>query len=234
MDSLLEFARGPLFRLSIILMILGLARLVFLDLYSAYIAYQKAGDKTLPWGLIISRSIEWLFPIKRIAHNRPIYSIFSVIFHIGLLLVPIFLFAHVQLWEQSIGLSWITLPYDWAYWLTLSTIVSAILLFFGRVLNDSSSFISRKQDFLWPLLLLIPFATGFVCAHLNVSPGNYQFFMLMHVLSGNLILILMPFTKIAHCVLMPLSQVISTLAWKFPADTDDAVCTTLNKKGAPV
>ena len=25
-----------------------------------------------------------------------------------------------------------------------------------------------------------------------------------------------------------------SLAWKFPADTDDAVCTTLNKKGAPV
>ncbi len=234
MESLLEFARGSLFRFSIIIMILGLARLIFLDLFSAFLAYQKAGDKSLPWGLIISRSIEWLFPVKRIAHNRPIYSIFSILFHIGLILVPIFLFAHVQLWEKGIGLSWPTLPYSWAYWLTISTIVFAVLLLIGRIFNKSSSFLSRKQDYLWPLLLLIPFTTGFVCSHLNVSPSNYQLFMLMHVLSGNLIFLIMPFTKIAHCVLMPLSQFICTLAWKFPADTDDAVCTTLNKKGAPV
>ena len=105
---------------------------------------------------------------------------------------------------------------------------------FGRIFNKTSSFLSRKQDFLWPILLLIPFVTGFVCAHLNVSPANYTLFMLMHVLSGDLIFLLIPFTKIAHCVLMPLSQVICTLAWKFPADTDDKICTTLNKKGAPV
>ena len=49
-----------------------------------------------------------------------------------------------------------------------------------------------------------------------------------------LIFMLLPFTKIAHCVLMPYSQIINGLAWRFPADTDEAVCTTLNKKGAPV
>jgi len=234
MESMLEFARGSLFRFSIIIMILGMARLVALDLFGAFRAHQKAGDKTIPWGLIISRTIEWLFPFKRIAHSRPIYSIFSILFHIGLLLVPVFLFAHVQLWEKEIGFSWPTLPYDWAYWLTISTIVFASLLIIGRVFNKTSSFLSRKQDFLWPILLLLPFVTGFVCSNLNVSPSNYQLFMLMHILSANMIFLLMPFTKIAHCVLMPLSQVICTLAWKFPADTDDAVCTTLNKKGAPV
>jgi len=234
MESLLDFARGPLFRFSIIIMILGLARVLFLDIMAAVIAYRKAGDKSMPWKLIIGRSLEWLFPVKRIGHQRPIYSIFSVLFHVGLILVPVFLFAHVQLWKNGIGISWPALPYSWAYWLTISTIVFAALLLIGRLFNRSASFLSRKQDYLWPLLLLVPFVTGFVCSHLNVSPSNYQLFMLMHVLSGNLILILMPFTKIAHCVLMPLSQLICTLAWKFPPDTDDAVCTTLNKKGAPV
>jgi nitrate reductase gamma subunit len=172
--------------------------------------------------------------VRRIGTNRPLYSIFSVLFHIGLLIVPIFLFAHVQLWKESIGISWITLPYSWAYWLTISTIVFAIALLFGRTFNKSSSFLSRKQDYMWPILLLIPFVTGFVCAHLNVNPNAYQFFMLMHVLSGNLIFILIPFTKIAHCVLMPLSQVVCSIAWKFPPETDEAICITLNKKGAKV
>jgi hypothetical protein len=33
---------------------------------------------------------------------------------------------------------------------------------------------------------------------------------------------------------MPLSQFIINLAWRFPAQVDDDVCTTLGKKGAPV
>ena len=234
MEFWLDAAKGPLFRLCFAIMILGLIRIFLLDIWGAYKAYRKAGDKTLPWKLIFSRSMEWIFPVKRMAHNRPLYSLFSVLFHIGLLLVPLFLFAHVQLWKESLGFGWITLPYQWAYWLTLSTIFFALALLIGRLLNKSSSFISRKQDYLWPLILLIPFVTGFVCAHLSVDPKIYQSFMLMHVLSADLIFILIPFTKIAHCVLMPLSQVVCTIAWKFPPETDDAVCSTLNKKGARV
>ncbi len=234
MESLLEFARGPLFRFSFAVMVLGLARILFLDLYNAYRAYRRAGDKDMPWGLVIKRSLEWFFPVKRVFHNRPIYSIFSILFHVGLLLVPIFLYAHVRLWEDAVGISWPTLPYEAAYGLTISTIIFGAALFIGRVLSKSSSFLSRKQDYLWPIVLLIPFLTGFVCAHLGAGPRLYSTMMLIHVLAGNLIFILVPFTKIAHCVLMPLSQFISTLAWKFPPETDDAICTTLNKKGAPV
>ena len=234
MDSFLNFARGPLFRLCFTVMILGLLRIIFLDIFRAYIAYRKAGDKVMPWKLIFSRSMEWFFPIKRIGHNRPFFSIISILFHIGLILVPIFLFAHIQLWKESVGLSWIALPFYWAYWLTISTIVFGLALFLIRIFNKSSSYISRKQDFLWPLMLVIPFVTGFLCSHLNVSPQQYESFMLVHVLSADIIFILIPFTKIAHCVLMPLSQVVCALAWKFPPEMDDAICTTLNKKGAKV
>jgi len=155
-------------------------------------------------------------------------------FHIGLLLVPIFLFAHVQLWEKAIGVAWPTLPKRWADWLTLATVICALALVIGRVFSRSSNFISRKQDYLWPALLSIPFATGWVCSNAEVTPAAYQVFMLLHILSGETIFVLIPFTKIAHCVLQPLSQLISNLAWRFPAGTDDDVCATLNKKGAPV
>jgi nitrate reductase gamma subunit len=229
MENLSEFVQGPLFRLCFLIMILGLIRIFLIDVWNAYSAYRKAADKSMPWKLITTRSLEWLVPIKRIGNSRPIYSIISILFHIGLLITPIFLYAHVQLWEESIGIRWITLPYTWAYWLTFSTIIFAFGLFFGRVFNKSSSFISRKQDYLWPLLLVIPFISGFICAHWVVNPSSYQLMMLIHVLAGNLIFLLMPFTKIAHCVLMPLSQVICTLAWKFPPETNVAIAKTLNK-----
>ncbi len=234
MESFLEFARGPLFRLCFTLMLLGLFRIFFLDIWGMYKAYRKAGDKKMPWKLIISRTWEWIFPVKRVAGNFRIYSIISILFHVGLIIVPIFLFAHVQLWKESVGISWLTLPYSWAFWLTIGTIVFAVSLFIGRLTIKPTKALSKKQDYIWLLLLLIPFVTGFVCANLNVDPKSYQFFMLVHVLSANLIFVLIPFSKIAHCVLAPLSQIVCTLAWKFPPNTDDDVCTTLNKKGAPV
>jgi len=234
MEVLLEFARGPLFRLCFSIMILGLIRILIIDIRGAINAYNKAGDKTMPWSLIFRRSLEWIFPFKRIGRNRPVYSMFSVLFHIGLLITPVFLFAHIQLWEQGLGLSWPALSFNWAYVLTIVTIFAGSALILGRIFSRTSSFLSRKQDYLWPLLLLVPFITGYLCAHMNVSPWYYQLYMLIHILSGNLIFILIPFTKIAHCVLMPLSQVICILAWKFPPETDDAVSATLNKKGDPV
>lgn len=234
MDALLDFVRGPLFRLCFAVMFLGLARIIFLDIWAAYKAYKKTGDKKMPWRLIISRTWEWIFPVKRLSNNFQIYSVLSILFHVGLILVPLFLFAHIQLWKESVGISWPALPYSWAFWLTISTIAFAASLFIGRLVLKQARALSRKQDYLWLILLLIPFVTGFVCANLNISPQGYQFFMLVHILSGELIFILIPFSKIAHCVLSPLSQVVSTLAWKFPPETDDNICTTLNKKGAPV
>jgi len=234
MEGLLELARGPLFRLTFAIMVLGMLRVLVLDVIAIYGTWRKAGDKSMPWGLITRRTFEWMVPVKRVFNNRPLYSILSMLFHVGLLLVPIFLLAHVQLWEAALGFGWPTLPEGLADGLTLLTIVTAVALVIGRFASASSSAISRKQDYFWPILLAIPFATGYVCANLALSVSSYKTFMLIHILSSELIFVLMPFTKIAHCMLMPLSQVVCTLAWKFPPKTDDDVCTTLDKKGAPV
>jgi nitrate reductase gamma subunit len=234
MDSLLDFAKGPLFRLSFALLVLGLIRIFYLDIRGAYKAYKKTADKKMPWKLIISRTWEWLFPLKRLKGNFRFYSVFSILFHIGIIIVPIFLFAHIDLWNSSVGLSWIALPYSWAFWLTVSTIIFGTALFISRLVINTMRALSRKQDYLWLMLLLIPFVTGFICANLNISPDYYRFFMLVHVLAGEIIFVLIPFSKIAHCVLTPMSQIICTLAWKFPPDTDEKISTVLNKKGAPV
>jgi nitrate reductase gamma subunit len=215
-------------------MVLGLARLIFLDLSAAVIAYRKAGDKTVNWKQVISRSLEWLVPVRRVFNSRPLHSLFSILFHVGLLLVPIFLYAHVRLWQSAVPIGWPTLSRTWADLLTITTIVFGVALFVSRVGVRTSSFLSRKQDILWPLLLILPFLTGYICANMRISPEAYNMLMLVHLVTGNLILILIPFSKIAHCVLMPFSQMVSYIAWRFPADTDEAVCATLNKKGAPV
>jgi len=57
--------------------------------------------------------------------------------------------------------------------------------------------------------------------------------MLIHVLSADLIMVMIPFTKIAHCMLLPLSQLVTGISWKFPPGAGDRVIETLGYEDRP-
>ncbi len=231
MEELINFGKGPLFRFSFSIMILGLLRVMFLSLLNGFEAKKRARDKMVPKGYIRKMTIGFILPIRAF-RVKPFDAIVSILFHIGLLLTPIFLFDHALLFQRSIGTSClgITLPKEIADNLTIITIFSGLILLILRLTNKSSRFISRKQDFLWLILLIIPFITGFVCSRFAVKPDTYNLLMLIHIFSGCLIFMLIPFTKIAHCVLLPLSQWISARAWKFPSEAGKNILVTLGKR----
>ncbi|MFH1738585.1 MAG: hypothetical protein ABIH23_06220 [bacterium] len=231
LENWLEFARGPLFRLALALCVLGLARNVLLTVWAIGRTYLRAADKDLPFKAIAERTIRWIIPFRLSVKNRFFYSICSILFHVGLILVPIFLFAHIRLWEAAIGIGWFALPRTLADILTIVTVITGIILFMGRLGSSASRAISHFQDILWPPSLIVPFLSGFLCAHPSWCPINYHWMMLVHVLSAELILVFMPFTKIAHCVLFPFSQLISDLGWRFPASSGRDVEITLGKQG---
>ncbi|MDP8208180.1 MAG: hypothetical protein P9L92_16055 [Candidatus Electryonea clarkiae] len=229
MENWIEFGRGPLFRLCFALMILGLIRTFAFSLFGLIGAYHRAGEKVVPWGDLIKKTFSWLIPIGRIWRARPLYSIISIIWHIGLIIVPLFLAAHVTLWKNSVGFAWFSLPQIWADNLTIVAIISALLLFIGRVSSKEARALSRKQDFWWPPLLALPFFTGYLCSNISLSANGYQVIMLIHLYSANLVMVMIPFTKVAHCVLLPLSQFVSSVGWKFPRGTGEKVMKTLGK-----
>ena len=179
------------------------------------------------------QTLAWLFPVARLWRQRPTYSTLSFLFHVGMLLVPPFLFAHVLLWKRSAGFAWFTIPQSLANYLTVLVVVTGMALFLSRVLDSGARKLSRLQDFAWPLLLVVPFITGFLCTNVAIGPKTYQSLMFVHVYSANLIMLLIPFTKIAHCVLAPLSQVVTAIAWKFPAGAGDRVAATLGYADRP-
>ncbi len=232
MSEWLEFAKGPLFRFSFAVMLLGLARLLFIAIRDGFEAKAKARDKELPSAYVRKLTVGFVLPIRAF-RVRPVFGFISVVFHIGLLATPILLFDHNLLFQRSIGASLIalSLPKNAADVLAAITIISATLLLLTRIFDEKTRFISKKQDYLWLILLLIPFVSGFVCANLDVSPSAYNYFLLAHILSGEIIFIAIPFTKIAHCVLAPLSQWITARAWKFPPEAGEKVLESLGKEG---
>ncbi len=233
MEGWIEFGRGPLFRLAFAVMALGLLRIFVLTAVGVVEAYRRNTDKIVNWREVMRQTLAWLFPLGRLWRRRPLYGSVSLLFHTGLLLVPIFLAAHVLLWKRGTGLTWRTLPQNAANILTLLVIASALGLFLGRVFDRGARKLSRRQDYLWPLLLAIPFATGYTCSNLAISPRTYAAMILLHVYSACVIMLLIPFTKIAHCVLAPLSQVVTAIAWKFPAGAGDRVAATLGYADRP-
>ncbi len=232
MDGWIEFAKGPLFRLSFAIMILGLIRLLGLSIINGFEAKGKAKEKKLPMNYVRKLTIGYVLPIRAF-RVKPFYSMISIFFHIGLIFTPLLLFDHALLFHNSIGISWlsIAISHQTATILTIITIITGIILFVLRTTNKASRAISRKQDYLWPLLLLIPFITGLICGNSALSPYAYKYFILMHILSAELIFILMPFTKIAHCLLMPISQWITARSWKFDPAGPENVKIALDKEG---
>lgn len=233
MDAWIDFARGPLFRLSFSIMVLGLLRLLWLTAVGILEAYLRSSDRVLAYREIARQTLEWAFPIRRVGRARPFYSTASVLFHAGLVLVPVLLHAHVLLWRRAIGFGWPVLPELAADGLTLLMLAAAAGLFVGRLADRRSRSISQPQDYVWPLLLAVPFATGYACANLVLQPWGYQVTLLLHVLSANTVMFLLPFTKIAHCVLQPLSQVVTAVSWKFVPGAGDQVAATLGYANRP-
>lgn len=233
MDALIDFGRGPLFRLCFPLMVLGLLRVLFLSITATVTSYRRSQDKNVPWKDVFYKTIGWLIPIRRLLNKRPAYSMISVLFHAGLILVPLFYSSHVLLWKNSTGFSWPSLNDSIANWLTYLCIVCGFALFLMRVFYTPSRALSRKQDYFWLLILLVPFITGLMCVHTRLSPGAYQWTIFLHIYSADLIMAVMPFTKIAHCVLAPLSQMVTAVGWKFPVGAGERVIKTLGYSYKP-
>jgi len=229
----IDFARGPLFRLCFALMLLGLLRIVLITLLGVKEAYQRNSDKIVSWKEIRRQTLGWLFPLGRLWRQRPIYSVLSFLFHAGMIITPLFLASHILLWRNAVGFGWPALPQQVANWMALLVLVTGTGIFLGRVLHAGARKLSHFQDYLWPLLIMAPFATGYIASNAVISPRTYQGMMLVHLYAGDLILLMIPFTRLAHCVLAPLSQLVTGIAWKFPAGAGDRVAETLGFADRP-
>ena len=234
MDSWLEWARGPLFRFALAVMLLGLLRLVVLNVLGLVSLTRRARDKRIPTRVVLRETARWLFPFNRVPKHQLVFTLVSVVFDICVIVVPILLGAHIMLWQRGFGVGWVALHQGWADALTVVAIVTAIVLFARRVSTPLTRSLSRAQDYVLPLLIASSFVTGFLAMHPALNPFSYDPTMLVHVLNSNLILIAIPFSKLSHMVLFPITQLVSELGWHLAPSGGQDVAFALGKEGEPV
>ena len=233
MEAWLEWARGPAFLFSFSFMILGLLRHVALTAWEVRRAICRAGDKRIPYLQLAIATLKWLFPVGKLG-NRFFFGMTTLLFHISIIIVPIFLGGHIALWARGLGISWPAVSNDTADLLTLVATITAVALVIQRIAARDTRALSRFQDYVIPLAVAVPFATGFLVMHPEVNPLSYQAALLVHVMSANVLMVLVPITKLSHISLVPSVQLVSEVAWHWPKDAGGKVATALAKDEEPI
>ena len=125
MEAWINFAKGPLFAFSFMIMILGLARLFIVQVYLLVIGKGRR-LMNAPWQKIIREAFSWAIPIRHLIPGTKFFSVISFLFHIGIIIVPLFLADHIVLWEDLLKINLPSIGHFLADFLTLFTIQSPI------------------------------------------------------------------------------------------------------------
>jgi nitrate reductase gamma subunit len=142
--------------------------------------------------------LHWVIPFAGAnMRKRPLYTLVSYAFHVCALATPLFLMGHAVLWEQSWGVRWWSLPEDVADIMTLVVIFACLFFIVRRLIRPEVRNVSYPSDFLLAVVVLAPFATGFA-AHQQWLP--YRPMLIVHIVSGALCLLLVPWTRLVHMV----------------------------------
>ena len=198
MIRLYEFLSGPVLWAAFIVFVLGLTlRLAFLIGLSRERDRVIYNHTSLAWGV---RSIwHWIVPwASAPMRQQPLFSLSLFVFHLTLLGVPLFLKAHNMLLEEAFGFSLWTLPEIWADALSWLFVASGVFLLLRRLVRPEVRILTGAWDYALLMLTMLPFVTGIMAYH---QWGPYELLMVLHVLSGVLLLVLIPFSKLAHMVL---------------------------------
>ncbi len=233
MDTWIALARGPLFRISLAICLLGLSYRLVVTLWQTVAAHRRAGDKRLPWAAIASATFQWLLPI-RLWRTRRLYGLASLTFHVGIILVPLFYLGHVTLWRGSLPAIWPIMGPALSDVLTILAMIALVSILLMRLLSKASRDLSAAADIWLLVFLLMLCASGYWGAHPASAPFAPRGLLLMHMLAGNLALILTPLTKIVHCVLAPFTQLLSEVGWHFPAGSGRDVALALGKENEAI
>ena len=148
--------------------------------------------------------IAWLIPFgTRSWRVNPGYTVLVFILHIGIVLTP-FMVGHNVLLRERFGFSLPTIGEGAADILTFLVILACLFLILRRIALPEARFITTAQDYMLICLTALPFVTGFLAFH---QVGEGQFWLIAHILSGELVLVAIPLTKLSHFVLFFCSRI---------------------------
>ncbi len=160
----------------------------------AYSAFPAVGVKGA-----VKSIYRWLLPFGTHSwRKQPFMTVIFFGFHIGAVLVPLFLLAHNELLKEKMGFSLPTLNPTLADILSWAVVISAVLLVFRRIALPEVRILTTAYDYFILFIATAPFITGLIARY---QIGDYSFWLTLHIICGEALLIAIPFTKLSHIIL---------------------------------
>lgn len=198
-DLLYDLARGPLVWVALVLCVGGS---LYQFLKMAMLAKQKDGYVYEYWSwkhALKSAFFWWILPLGSFnSRLNPVMAIVTWVFHVCLLASPVFLLAHAVMFETSwnVGL-WPTFPDNVADMMAFAVLGACVFFLGRRLVLPQVKFVTGKSDFLILAVVAAPFLFGVLAYH---QVADYRTMLTLHMLAGELMLVLLPFTRLAHAI----------------------------------
>ena len=193
--SLYSFVRGPLVWIAFLVFIGGsIFKIRELLLLSKK---EKVVYPYMSLKFTLRSLLHWFVPFASANwRRRPVITIVTFLFHIGLVLLPLFLLAHNILIYESWRISWWTVPEGLADIMTMIVIGCCGFFFLRRIFAPEVRFVTFADDYLILAIVFLPFITGFLAYHQLLLP--HKTMVILHMLFGEIMLIAIPFTRLGH------------------------------------
>jgi len=193
--QLLTWARGTGLDLAISIFVLGVLLRLF-EIYSLGRKKDLSEPRTVSGASGMNTVFRRSLPPPGMLKNSPITYIGGYIFHIGLAII-VFLFApHIKLFQDLVGISWPGLPSQLVDFATVLTIVAMLIVLADRIMKPVKRYLSTFQDWFTWALTFLPVLTGWMAVHHLLLP--YTTMLALHILTVELLLVCLPFTKLFH------------------------------------
>jgi len=128
--------------------------------------------------------------------KSPVTYIGGYVFHIGLAII-VFLFApHIKTIQSLTGLSWPGLPSQFVDLVAVVTIAAMVVVLVDRINKPVKRYLSTFEDWFTWTVTFLPLLTGWLAVRHLLLP--YTTMLAIHILTVEILLIVLPFTKLFH------------------------------------
>jgi len=203
MHGIYDFVSGPLAWAAFIIFIAGsLYRLI--ELIHLVNKKERFIYSYMSWKYGLRSILKWMNPMGTEGwKSNPTLAIVTFVFHFCLILVPVFLLSHIILWDESLNISWWSLPDSVADILCIIVIVCCIFFLIRRLTSPEVQYVTSVSDYLILAMVAAPFITGFFAYH---QWFGYPVFVILHIISGEIMLMAIPFTRLSHMLYAPFTR----------------------------
>jgi len=196
-NDLLLWARGPAFEWALGILLAGIV-LRLVEIFSLGrkmdLSVAREHSPGSGWKTILSRSYDFKLTTPHIA----LTYIAGYIFHVGLMITVLLFIPHIEIWESIVSFGWPGLPTPVVDLITVITMLALLVLLIDRLTNAVKQQLTTFGDYLAWLVTFLPLLTGYMCYHHIWLP--YTQMLALHILSVELLMVVLPFTKLIHSV----------------------------------